>query len=133
MTQGENIEHRRRRAKPGQIRDQCSISRSGDSRLQSGDRKLPIRLPKRHQPHTGRNQIGREGRKKTEGSIAHADALFRRCRAESDRMGKLAWMARRKGRKAWCLPGGQRDAGERRALRFRFQSGFRRAAPGRAQ
>ena len=62
MTQGKDIEHRRGGAKPGEVSGKRRIGRGGDSRLQRGDGKLAVGLAKRHQPHTGGNQIGGEGR-----------------------------------------------------------------------
>ena len=61
MTQGKDIEHRRGGAKPCYICVQGGLGRAGDGGLQRGDGKLAVGLPKRHQPHTGGNQIGRKG------------------------------------------------------------------------
>ena len=133
MTQGKNIKHRRRRAKPGEISGQRGLGGGGDSGLQGSDRKLAIGLAERHQPDPGGDQIRRKSRQKGEGRITRRNALFRRRRTKGHRMGKLARMARGKGREAWCGPGGQCHAGKGGALRFRFQSGFCRAAPGSTQ
>ena len=41
------------RAKPGEVSGKRRLGRGGNSRLQPGDGKLSIGLPKWHQPHTG--------------------------------------------------------------------------------